>query len=77
MACLRASLTKSARTVLKYSLGLSEADQVKSPCVIQWQDYALGVAITINSPDNNFVQLCVRNATNVVEYDILREFAEG
>ena len=28
MACLRASLTKSARTVLKYSLGLSAADQL-------------------------------------------------
>ena len=35
MSCLRASVTKSARTVLKHSLGLSAADQSKLHCVIQ------------------------------------------
>ena len=35
IACLRSSLTPSARTVFKYSLGLSEAEQKKPHLVLQ------------------------------------------
>ena len=34
IACLRASLTPSARTVFKYSLGLSEGEQKKPHLVL-------------------------------------------
>ena len=49
MACLRASLTKSARTVLKYSLGLTEENQTKPHCVIQALKECYGASIGVLS----------------------------
>ena len=57
MACLRASLTKSAGTVLKYSLGLTEENQTKPHCVIQALKEYYGASIGVSGERQKFLRL--------------------
>ena len=57
MACLRASLSKSARTVLKYSLSLSEESQKKPHCVIQALKQYYGASIGVSGERQKFLRL--------------------
>ena len=64
-ACLRASLTKSARTVLKYSLGLSAADQLKPHCVIQALKEYYGASIGVSGERQKFLRLIQQESENI------------
>ena len=57
IACLRASLTPSARTVFKYSLGLSEAEQKKPHLVLQALREYYGASIGVSEERRKFLRL--------------------
>ena len=68
MACLRPSLTKSARKVLKYSLGLSAADQLKSHCVIQAHKEYYGASIGVSGERQKFFRLIQQGGENIGDW---------
>ena len=59
MAYLRASLSPSARTVYKYSLGLDEADQKKPHCVV-----AEGITRPVTQPTDWLSNILVKEKPN-------------
>lgn len=69
MACLRASLTKPARTVLKYSLGLSAADQMKQNCVIQALKEYCGASIGVSGERQKFLRLIQQEGENIGDWE--------
>ena len=69
MVCLRASLTKSARTVLKYSLGLSAADQLKPHCVIQALKEYYGASIGVSGERQKFLRLIQQEGENIGDWE--------
>ena len=76
MACLGASLTKSARTVLKYSFGLSEADQVKPHCVIQALKEYYGASIGVSGEWQKFLRLIQQEGKNMGDRELRVNFED-
>ena len=56
MACLRASLFPAARTVYKYSLGLSETDQKKPHLVVATLREYYGASIGVSGERQKFLR---------------------
>ncbi|CAB3979301.1 Transposon Ty3-G Gag-Pol poly [Paramuricea clavata] len=74
IACLRACLTPSARTVYKYSLGLSEAEQKKPHSVLQALREYYGASIGISGNGKNAESISswesrIRNQSAQCEYE--------
>ena len=86
MACLRASLSSAARTVYKYSLGLSEADLKKPHSVVSALREYYGASVGVSGERQKFLPLLqqenesisswetkIRNQTTQYEY---QDFAD-
>ena len=76
MACLRASLSPVARTVYKYSLGLSEADLKKPHSVVNALREYYGASIGVSGERQKFLCHCnkkmSRSRHGRPEYEIKR-----
>ena len=69
IACLRSSLTPSARTVFKYSLGLSEAEQKKPHLVLQALREYYGASIGLSGERQKFLRLLQQDGESISSWD--------
>ncbi|CAB4002062.1 Hypothetical predicted protein [Paramuricea clavata] len=69
IACLRACLTPSARTVYKYSSGLSEAEQKKPHSVLQALREYYGASIGVSGEWQKFVRLLQQDAESISSWE--------
>ncbi|CAB3998752.1 Hypothetical predicted protein [Paramuricea clavata] len=69
IACLRACLTPTARTVYKYSLGLSEAEQKKTHSVLQALREYYGASIGVSGERQKFLRLLQQDAESISSWE--------
>ena len=69
IACLRSSLTPSARTVFKYSLGLSEAEQKKLHLVLQALREYYGASIGVSGERQKFLRLLQQDGESISSWE--------
>ena len=69
IACLRACLTPSARTVYKYSLGLSKAEQKKPHSVLQALREYYGASIGVLGEQQKFLRLLQQDDESITSWE--------
>ena len=69
MACLRASLSPAARTVYKYSLGLSETDQKKPHLVVAALREHYGASIGVSGERQKFLRLLQNENESIASWE--------
>ena len=69
IACLQSSLTPSARTVFKYSLGLSEAEQKKPHLVLQALREYYGASIGVSGERQKFLRLLQQDGESISSWE--------
>ncbi|KAL9964686.1 hypothetical protein ACROYT_G028361 [Oculina patagonica] len=69
MACLRASLSPAARTVYKYSLGLSEADLKKPHCVVAALKGYYAASIGVSGERQKFLCLLQNENESIASWE--------
>ena len=68
MACLRASLSPAARTVYKYSLGLSEADLKKPHSVVNALGEYYGASVGVSGKRQKFLRLLQQENDSIASW---------
>ena len=69
MACLRASLSPAARTVYKYSLGLSEADLKKPHSVVSALREYYGASVGVSGERQKFLRLLQQENESIASWE--------
>ena len=69
MACLRASLSPAARTVYKYSLGLSEADLKKPHSVVNALKEYYGASVGVSGERQKFLRLLQQENESIASWE--------
>ena len=69
MACLRASLSPAARTVYKYSLGLSDADLKKPHSVVSALREYYGASVGVSGERQKFLRLLQQENESIASWE--------